>query len=156
MMKLAEALALRGEAQKRFEQLRARAVSSARFQEGEEPAEDASTLLAEAQDVLDELVALVAQINLTNSSNSLADGTTLTAALAKRDVLRLQHRLLNEVADAASGRGHRAPRQMRSELRQMAAVSVPELRGAADDVARQLRELDSRIQQRNWEIDLIE
>ncbi len=155
-MKLAEALALRGEAQKRFEQLRARAVSSARFQEGEEPAEDASTLLSEAQDVLDELVALVAQINLTNSSTSLADGTTLTAALAKRDVLRLQHGLLKEVADAASGQGRRAPRQMRSELRQMAAVSVPQLRGAADDVAKQLRELDSRIQQRNWEIDLIE
>jgi len=155
-MKLADALALRGEAQKRFEQLRARAVASARFQEGEEPAEDASTLLSEAQDVLDELVVMVAQINLTNSSNSLADGTTLTAALAKRDVLRLQHGLLNEVADAASGQGRRAPRQMRSELRQMAAVSVPELRGAADDVAQQLRELDSRIQQRNWEIDLIE
>ncbi len=155
-MKLAEALALRGEAQKRLEQLRARIVSSARFQEGEEPAEDASALLSEAQEVLDELVALIAQINVTNSSNSLPDGTTLTAALAKRDVLRLQHGLLSEVADAASGQGRRAPRQMRSELRQIAALDVPELRGAADDVARELRELDSRIQQRNWEIDLIE
>ncbi len=155
-MKLAEALALRGEAQKRFEQLRARAVATARFQEGEEPAEDASSLLADAHDALDKLVILISQINMTNSSNSLADGTTLTAALANRDVLRQRHALLNEVADAASGQGRRAPRQMRSELRQITAVSVPELRDSADDVARQLRELDSRIQQRNWEIDLVE
>lgn len=38
-MKLAEALALRADAQKRLAQLQSRAVSSARYQEGEEPIE---------------------------------------------------------------------------------------------------------------------
>ena len=41
-MKLAEALALRADTQKRFEQVRSRVQSSARYQEGEEPAEDAT------------------------------------------------------------------------------------------------------------------
>jgi hypothetical protein len=45
-MKLAEALALRAEAARRIEQLRSRIVDNARYQEGEEPAEDASRLLA--------------------------------------------------------------------------------------------------------------
>lgn len=40
-MKLAEALALRSDAQKRLAQLQARAVASARYQEGEEPPERA-------------------------------------------------------------------------------------------------------------------
>jgi len=38
-MKLAEALALRADAQRRLAQLQSRAVSSARYQEGEEPIE---------------------------------------------------------------------------------------------------------------------
>jgi hypothetical protein len=54
-VKLAEALALRADATRRIEQLRTRIVANARFQEGEEPAEDAQALLAEAGAVLDEL-----------------------------------------------------------------------------------------------------
>ncbi len=46
-MKLAEALSLRANAKRRIEQLRARVVNSARYQEGEEPAEDAAALLTE-------------------------------------------------------------------------------------------------------------
>lgn len=44
-MKLAEALSLRANAARRIEQLRSRIVSNARYQEGEEPAEDAAALL---------------------------------------------------------------------------------------------------------------
>jgi hypothetical protein len=51
-MKLAEALALRSDASKRFEQLRSRAQANARYQEGEAPAEDAAELVAEADRVL--------------------------------------------------------------------------------------------------------
>src|SRR4051795_6382541 len=47
-VKLAEALSLRSDAQKRLAQLQARATASARYQEGEEPAEDAADLLAQA------------------------------------------------------------------------------------------------------------
>ena len=48
-MKLAEALALRADATRRIEQLRARIVASARFQEGEEPAEDADAAAGQSQ-----------------------------------------------------------------------------------------------------------
>src|SRR5579875_1608696 len=53
IVKLAEALSLRASALRRIEQLRARIASSARYQEGEEPAEDAAALLAEVDGVLD-------------------------------------------------------------------------------------------------------
>lgn len=153
-MKLAEALSLRADAQKRFEQLRSRAQSNARFQEGEEPPEAAAELVTEAEQVLSELEDLMRRINRTNASTALDDAMTITDAIARRDALRLRHGLLSSVADAAAGRSGTAHRQLRSELRQVAAVSVSDLRARADDAAREHRELDTRIQQRNWEVDL--
>jgi hypothetical protein len=44
-MKLAEALALRADLQARLAQLASRATTNARYQEGEEPAEDPNALL---------------------------------------------------------------------------------------------------------------
>jgi hypothetical protein len=154
-VKVAEALALRGDAARRLEQLRARAQANARFQEGESPAEDAGQLLAEADRVLEELEGLIRRINRTNAATALDEQMTLTDAIARRDVLRMRHALYTAVADAASGKtGPGMVRQMRSELRYVSAVPVSELRAAADRIAREHRELDVRIQQVNWEADL--
>jgi hypothetical protein len=156
-LKLAEALALRGEATRRVEQLRSRVAGSARFQEGEEPSEDAVALLAETDDVMDELESLIRRINRTNAATVLDDGTTLTDALARRDVLRLRHAAVTSAADAAAGRNqHGMVRQLRSELKMLSALPVAELRGRADELAREIRETDVRIQRANWEVDLLD
>jgi hypothetical protein len=154
-MKLAEALALRADAARRAEQLRARITASARFQEGEAPAEDAGALLAEAGQVLGELESLIRRINRTNAATAV-EGGTLTDALARRDVLRLRHGVVTSAANAAAGEGQRGFRQLRSELKMIPALPVAELRGQADDLARQLREVDTEIQRTNWEADLLE
>lgn len=154
-MRLAEALSSRAELQRKIEQLRARIADNARYQEGEEPAENAAALLEEADAALVQLRELIRRINATNIRVAVGDGT-MTDALATRDVLRLRHSLLTDAANAASGAGQGHMRQMRSELRQFAALPVGELRTRADDVARELRELDSRIQQANWSSELEE
>ncbi|MDQ0644418.1 DIP1984 family protein [Microbacterium murale] len=154
-MKLAEALTARADLQRRIEQLRARITANARYQEGEEPAEDAAALLGEAEASLGQLRDLIRRINATNSRLVLGADGTMTDALAARDVLRLQHSLLADAAAAASGT-NTGMRQMRSELRQIAALPVAELRAAADGIAQELRELDNRIQQANWTYDLEE
>src|SRR5579884_3989973 len=102
-MKLAEALALRSDAQKRLAQLQARAVGAARYQEGEEPPELAADLLAAARAVTEEIEALVRHINRTNASTELEPGLTITDAIAQRDVLALRRKLVTAVADAAAG-----------------------------------------------------
>src|SRR5437588_12519197 len=66
-MKLAEALILRADCQKRFEQLKARAESSAMVQEGAQPAENPAELIAELYAVARELGLLIKRINRTNS-----------------------------------------------------------------------------------------
>ena len=157
-MKLAEALADRAAAVRQVEQLRARVVASARYQEGETPAEDAGRLLGEAARTLDELESLIRRINRTNATVSVGDEGTLTDALARRDVLRLRHAVVTAAADAAAGKDQRGMvvRQLRSELAMMAALPVAELRDQADALARELRVLDVRIQRTNWEVDLLE
>lgn len=156
-MKLAEALALRADATRRVEQLRARIVANARFQEGEDPAEDAQALLTEAGAVLDELEDLIRRINRTNAATRIGPEGTITDALARRDVLRIRHSVVTATADAAAGRSQAGMgRQLRSELKMLAALPVAQLRAQADDLARQIRELDVRIQQSNWEFDLME
>ncbi|MFI7320812.1 DIP1984 family protein [Streptomyces venezuelae] len=156
-MKLAEALAERAEATRRVEQLRSRVVGSARYQEGETPPEDAAQLLADADEVLDELESLIRRINRTNAAADLGEHGTLTDALARRDVLRLRHSLVTAAADAAAGAGERGyGRQLRSELVMLSALPVAELRGQADALAREIREIDVRIQRANWEVDLLD
>ncbi|AXL11317.1 hypothetical protein DXT68_03615 [Microbacterium foliorum] len=149
-MKLAEALTARADLQRRIEQLRARITANARYQEGEEPAEDAAALLVEADAALVQLRDLIRRINATNAALGLGADGTMTDALAARDVLRLRHSLLADAAAAASGANDQFLRQMRSELRQISALPVAELRSRADAVAQELRELDNRIQQANW------
>lgn len=155
-MKVAEALAERSDAVRRVEQLRTRIVGSARYQEGEKPAEDAASLLVEVGVVLDELEALIRQINRTNATDQIESGSTVTDALARRDTLRLRHAVVTAAADAASGRQGGANRQLRSELKMFTALPVAQLRAEADGLARELRELDVRIQRSNWEVELLD
>lgn len=155
-MKLAEALAMRADATRRVERLRTRISDNARFQEGAAPAEDAGALLTEADHALADLETLIRQINRTNAATPLSGGT-MTDALARRDVLRLRHKVLTSAADAAAGREQMGfVRQLRSELVYISALPVSEVRRDADEVAKQLRELDVQIQRTNWEADLLE
>jgi hypothetical protein len=154
-MKLAEALALRAEATRRIEQLRGRIVDNARYQEGEEPAEDAASLLTQSSQACGELESLIRRINRTNASAQLGAGT-ITDAIARRDVLKLRHGLITAAADAAAGRERGWNRHLRSELTFISALPVADLRAQADDVARSIRELDTDIQRTNWEVDLLD
>jgi len=152
-MRLAEALLERADLQKRIEALQSRIVANASYQEGEAPSEDPAELLDECTRALAALERLVTAINVTNTTTPTPDGATLTAALARRETLRSQHGILVRAADAAAGSW--GNRQMRSELRRLSALPVKELRTRADEIARELRDLDASIQRTNWEAELI-
>jgi hypothetical protein len=149
-MKLAEALALRADCQRRLEQLKQRLLRNAKVQEGDEPAEDPNALLAEFEQVSEQLLSLIQRINRTNAEATLA-GSTLTDALAQRDVLRLSQDMYRELAQAASVS---QARTTRSEVKFRSTVSVVAIQRKADDLAKEHRELDAKIQEANWQIDL--
>lgn len=151
-MKLAEALILRADAQKRIEQLRQRITSNAQVQDGEAPAEDPQVLLTEFEAVTSELARLIRQINTTNVATNLENGLTLADALAERDVLKLKHSVYIELAKAAAGQ---QLRYSRSEIKLRSTVDVADVQAQADQLARSHRELDTRIQSANWLTELI-
>jgi hypothetical protein len=151
-MKLAEALAERADCQKRVEDLKKRLARCARVQEGEPPAEDPSELLEEVDRVFKRLLYLVQSINRTNSATLLEDKKTLSDAIAERDVLGKRRDLLAQVVDAASTR---QDRYSKSEVKFIATVAVKDLQKQTDQLAKEFRELDTRLQELNWKTDLI-
>ena len=158
-MLLGEALADRASKKKQLDQIEARAASVARYQEGEQPAENAGELLDQGRRLIGELRDLARKINRTNSATELDPGFTLTDALAMRDGYAAQYRLVTQIADAGAGgtgRGMGWGRQLRSELQQISAVQVADLRAEADQIAEARRKLDVRIQQAGWSTELLD
>jgi len=151
-VKLGEALTLRSQLQVKFQQLRERLKASALVQEGEAPPEDPNMLLGELESVAAELENLIARINKTNLATSLGDGMTLTEALARRDHLAWLLGALHQVAETASVV---QARYGKAELRMVRTVEVAKLRQRADDLAKERRVLDARIQEVNWLTELI-
>jgi hypothetical protein len=150
-MKLAEALLLRGDLQKKLASLRERVAANVLVQEGSKPAEDPKALLKESAGVQDELEQLVVAINGANLQHKLADGRTLTAALAHRDTLAQRHGLLQAAIEATR---KEPDRYSMSEIKWVAVIEVAKLQKQSEDLAQRLRELNARIQEANWQVEL--
>lgn len=149
-MKLAEALLLRGDIQKKLASLRERVGTNAVVQEGDQPHEDPTRLLKEATSVLKELESLVFLINRANMDNQLPDGRTLAEAIAHRETLVQHHSLLQH----AIANTRREPRYGMSEIKWVATLKVSTLQKQSEELAKQIRELNAAIQEANWKIEL--
>lgn len=150
-MKLAEALLLRADLNKKLASLRERINRNAIVQEGETPKEKVEDLLAEATSVLEEQQKLVRTINAANESTRLADGRLLADVLALRDTLIAQHSLLNAAITAT----HKdVDRYSQREIKWIAQIDVASLQKQADDLSRKIREVNVTVQAANWQIEI--
>jgi Family of unknown function (DUF6847) len=154
------ALNRRSDLQKRIAQLQDRLRACVVAQEGEEPPEDPGELMGEIDQLCTELEGLIAKINHANASAKLADGATVTEALARRDVIALRQGALRTAIKAATGQGGALgggfSRYSRSEICTVRHVRVSDLQDRLDALARQRRELDNRVQEHNWQAALTE
>lgn len=152
-MKLAEALILRADYQKRVEQLKQRLLLNAKVQEGDNPAEDPQDLIAELERVATDLTALIRRINKTNVAVELEPDLTLADGLASRDIMGQRQTFYRQLAQSATVTHDR---YSRSEVKFRSTVDIAALQKQADDLARQYRELDTKIQAANWAADVLE
>ena len=150
-MKLAEALNQRADLQKRIAQLKERLSNNAKVQEGDEPAEKPADLFKELDGSLRELESLIVRINRTNQE-TVWEGKTLTEMIAGKDVLSLQLSVLRSVLEAANVRSDRFSR---NEIKFVRTIDVNALQKQVDDLSKDLRELDSKLQQANWMTELV-
>jgi len=150
-MKLAEALVLRADHQKRLEQLKARLLRNAKVQEGERPAEEPSGLVSEVEEVAAALEQLIRRINRTNTDTAIDGDATIADFLARRDVLALRRAIYAELAQAATVT---QDRYSKSEVKFKSTINVSDMQKQADRLSKEYRELDTRLQAAHWATEL--
>lgn len=150
-MKLASALSERKDIQNRISELSVRLNNNAKVQDGDKPAEDPIVLMGELDRLLKRLEELMARINLTNS-RTVSDGRTITEILAHRDCLKKKIELTRSFLNTAS---NKVNRMTRTEIKIVSTVSVSEIQADLDELSKQLRITDEKIQELNWTTELI-
>ena len=151
-MKLAEALILRSDLQKRIEQLRVRLNNNAKVQENDKPSENPEELLNELDNNVNQLKILIKQINRTNCV-TVSNGQTLADLIAERDTLTLKSNILRGFLNIA---GQKVNLYSTTEIKIMSTVDVPALQKELDQLSKKIRETVTELQQANWLTELIE
>lgn len=151
-MKIAEALILRADIQKRISQLKTRLNNNAKVQENEEPAENPEFLLTELDDLISQLNDLIIKINRTNTLSKI-DGISLVELIAKKNTLSQKTGILREFIEIAS---QKINLYSSTEIKVFSTVNVPAQQKQLDKLSKEIRETDTKLQQANWTIDLIE
>ena len=151
-LKIAEALILRADIQKRIAQLKTRLNNNAKVQENEEPAENPEFLLTELDDLISQLNDLIIKINKTNTLSKI-DGISLVELIAKKDTLSQKAGILREFIEIAS---QKINLYSSTEIKVFSTVNVPAQQKQLDKLSKEIRETDTKLQQANWTIDLIE
>jgi hypothetical protein len=150
-MKLAEALLLRSDIQKKLASLQARAQKYTVVQEGERPAEDPNDILKQVGAITTDLHRLVFAINSGNLQHKIPGGETITEALAKRDSLLLHHSIIVSVVESCA---KPVERYGVKEIRWIATIDIPALQKRIDEMAKQIRDLNAAIQEAGRRVEL--
>ena len=150
-MKLAEALSIRKDLQKRIQQLEQRIKSNVKVQEGDEPLEDPNELMKELHSCLIQLEELIARINLTNIKTKNEEGLSITQLIAKKDTLTTRIGILRNIYSEAT---NIVNRYSSSELRIECVIDAKQLSKQIDDYSGRLRKLDIEIQSLNFSTEL--
>lgn len=150
-MKLAEALSIRKDLQKRIQQLEQRIKSNVKVQEDDEPLEDPNELMKELHSCLMQLEELIGRINLTNIKTKNAEGQSITQLMAKKDTLTLRIGILRNIYSEATNLFNR---YSSSEIRQECVIDVKQLSKQIDDYSARLRKTDMEIQALNFLTEL--
>jgi len=151
-MKLAEALIIRSDLQRRISELETRLLRSAKVQEGEQPPENPVELLQELERDTKELTEIIQKIYNTNAITVIDGVGTITDALAKREVLMLKRNIISSFLKEASVKQNR---YSSSEIKILSTVEISKVQKYIDDIAAQYRLLDTKIQEKNWLVDVV-
>jgi len=146
-MKLAEALLLRSEYQKKIENLNSRILTNVKVQEGEAPHENPEELLNELFSLTDKLSTLICKINTCNNELVLPNGKNLAQILTERDTLIKKRNVLSGIVSNANEKDYRLTH---AEVKMCVTLKIGELQKQIDSISKEFRELDTKIQGLNW------
>lgn len=151
-MKLAEALNLRSDLQKRIANLKERLIKNAKVQEGDTPSENPDNLLNELYTNISELEYIIKVINKTNSSTYM-DNESISDIIAKRDALGLKLSILRSFIGESADK---IDRYSSKEIKILSTVNVAEKQKEIDNLSKEYRLIDTKLQGLNWTTDIID
>ena len=151
-MKLAEALNLRADLQKRIANLKDRLIKNAKVQEGDNPAEEPTVLLKELDSNILELENLIKAINKTNSV-TYVDNESISDMIAKRDALGLKLSVLRSFVSEAADK---VERYSNKEIKILSTINVADKQREVDMLSKEYRLIDTKLQGLNWTTNIVE
>jgi len=151
-MKLAEALIERAELQRENARLLERIKNNSMGQEGDAPAEDPNELIQQYERNMARLLTLVRNINATNSATDFGDGMTISDAIAVRDCIGAKYRAYQTMYDAGT---ISVSRYNQNEIKFVRYTDLKKIQAQLDTIAKQYREMDTKLQGVNWAVDLV-
>lgn len=146
-MKLAEGLLLRADLIKKIEHLQNRIRPVLIVSDDKSPQEDPVELLAKMRTALHELEDIIVRINNTNNNTQIEGYKSLMEALAKRDALKMLSERLRNIRFSAQVNNS-------GDANLQATIDIKKLQIEMDETGRAFRELDSKIQEINWQTEL--
>lgn len=149
-MKLAEAISLRSDLQRKVTDIEDRIKASGRLQDGDKPAEDTSLLFKELSSVLNQLNELIYKINKTNLSSEF-EGKTLTQLIAEKDVIKMRNDALREIINTCKD-----TMRMSSDTKIVCTLDLAQLIKEKEKYEKDLSSIKLQIQKGNWTFDLID
>ena len=151
-MKLAVALQERADLNIKIGDLKARINRNVLVQEGEKPTEDPKDLKKELAACINRLEYLIAAINKTNCETKV-DGKSITELLARKDVLEVKSAAYRDIVYVGSSNTDRA---RNTEIKIVSVINVKAWQKEADEIAKEIRLIDNKIQETNWTTELVE
>ncbi|MFQ7001733.1 MAG: DIP1984 family protein [Clostridium sp.] len=151
-MKLAEALNIRADLQRKVYQLKSRLIANSQVQEGDTPAEDPEDLVKELDTSIKKLEDVIKLINKTNS-NTYIKNKSISDMIVERDMLKLKMSAINELVNSAS---NKVDRYSNKEIKIFSTINVKEKQKELDKMSKEYREIDTLLQGLNWTTDLVE
>lgn len=151
-MRLAEALQERADLNSKISDLEVRLDRNILVQEGEAPNEEPKDLKKELDDCIERLAYLISAINKTNCEIKV-DGKSITELLARKDALNLK---VSAYRDAIGVGNSSTNRARGTEIKLIPVIDVKAWQKEADELSKEIRLIDNKIQETNWTTDLME
>ena len=111
-----------------------------------------AVLLLEFDDCNRQWEELVWRINKTNSLVMTEPSVSIADMIIKRDAIKQK---INALYKLSAGATIELNRYSRSEIIHRSAISVPEIQNQINELSKDYREIDTKLQALNWNTDLL-
>lgn len=150
-MKLAELLIERSETQKKIARFSSRLNDYATVQEGDQPPFEPEKMLQIIDRLHIKLEDAIKTINRINMTTELEPGVTLAEAVTRRDVMKSRRNIYHGLCTASVIRDSRYSKK---EIKFVTTLDVDRIIDVTDELAKDIRILDAKIQMKNWEVEV--